>query len=121
MPPGDPVRVDNRNHFEHEIVPQVCSLEAVRPQQLLHEPNKRPLPRHFARVHPCTDQTLLFIFEHPWLIITHIAWLCVEVFFFVVDEFAGCYSDAFYITTFLTFAESHSVEIDGLMIFLLFV
>jgi len=88
-------------------------LETVHPEQLLHKPDECPLPRDFPRVHPGTDQTLLFVLEQPWVVIGQIAALCVELFTFIVHILAWRDSDALHVPALLGFAECHAVEVDA--------
>lgn len=103
MPTAYSIRVDHGDHLEHEIVPQVVRLEAVQPQQLLHEPNERPLPCDFTWVHSGTDQTLLFVLEHPRVIVRYITALRVEILTFIVHILPWCDCNTLNISTFLTF------------------
>lgn len=121
MAPAHPVGVDYGDHLEHEVVPEVLCLEAVQSQQLLHEPDERPLPSDFTRVHPGANQALLFVLEQPRVVVRQVAALSVEVFAFIVHVLPGSDCDALHIPALVGLAECHAVKIDTGMVAVSFI
>lgn len=115
VPAADSVHIDDRNEFEHEVLPQLFSVLVLEFQQFLHKPQKRPLASQFPWMDPCTNQTILFIFEHMRLII-FVFILGIELFSFVTYLLIVRDRNALDIPSLLRLAQDLSVKVDIRMV-----